>query len=263
MAAAPPSSRTSAGSCSGCSSRVCSPAHHCGPCRKRPDGPAHQPKEHIVSNDELRFDVEEELLWEPRVDNEAIAVSTDDGDVTLRGTVGSFHEKRAAANAAKRVYGVTTVDNELSVRLLDGDRRDDADVRGGVLQALMLDAAVPSSIDASVTDGIVTLTGMAPFNYQRAEAEFVAGNVPGVIGLDDQVELTIADPTPGDVRQSIKKAFKRDASLDAEPLSIDALDGRVALSGHVASWVEHDAAVNAAWAAPGVRAVEDGIVVDY
>src|SRR3954454_9281998 len=173
-----------------------------------------------MSNDELRFDVEAELFWEPRVDNEAIAVSTDDGDVTLRGTVGSFREQREAANAAKRGYGVTNVDNALSVRLLDGDRRDDADVRGGVLQALMLDAAVPSSIDALVKDGIVTLTGMAPFNYQRAEAEFVAGNVPGVIGVDDQVELTLADPAPSDVRHAIKKAFKRDASLDADSLSI-------------------------------------------
>jgi osmotically-inducible protein OsmY len=216
-----------------------------------------------MSNDELRYDVEQELFWEPRIDNEAIAVSTGDGDVTLRGTVGSFREKREAANAAKRVYGVKSVDNKLSVRLLDGFGRDDADVRGAVLQALMLDSLVPSSIDASVNDGIVTLTGMAPFNYQRAEAEFVAGNVPGVIGLDDQVELTIDDPTPADVRHSIKKAFKRDASLDAEALSIDTLDGTVALSGHVDSWVEHDAAVNAAWAAPGVRAVEDRIVVDY
>ena len=216
-----------------------------------------------MSNDELRLDVEEELFWDPRVDNAAIAVSTDDGDVTLRGTVGSFREKREAANAAKRVYGVTSVDSELSVRLLDGNRRNDADVRGGVLQALMLDAAVPSTIDASVKDGIVTLTGTTPFNYQRAEAEFVAGNVPGVIDVDDQVELTIADPTPSDVRNSITKAFKRDASLDADSLSIDTFDGTVTLSGHVDSWVEHDAAVNAAWAAPGVMVVEDDLVVDY
>src|SRR3954447_12941774 len=75
-------------------------------------GRDHQPKENIVANDELRFDVEEELIFEPRVDNEAIAVSTDDGDVTLRGTVGSFREKREAANAAKRVYGVTKVDTD-------------------------------------------------------------------------------------------------------------------------------------------------------
>jgi osmotically-inducible protein OsmY len=216
-----------------------------------------------VSNDELRFDVEEELVFEPRVDNEAIAVSTDDGAVTLRGTVGSFREKREAANTAKRVYGVKSVDNELSVRLLDDVGRDDADLRGAVLQALMLDSLVPSSIDAKVEDGMVTLTGMAPYNYQRAEAEFVAGNVPGVIALDDQVELTIGDPTPADVRHSIKKAFERDASLDAEALSIDTFDGTVALSGHVDSWVEHDAAVNAAWAAPGVLAVEDRIIVAY
>ena len=216
-----------------------------------------------MSNEELRFDVEQELFWEPRVDNAAIAVATDDGDVTLRGTVGSFREKRAAANAAKRVYGVTSVDNGLSVRLLDGDRRDDADVRGAVLQALMLDAAVPSSIDASVEDGMVTLTGFAPFNYQRAEAEFVAGNVPGVIGIDDEVEVTIDGPAAADVQQSISKAFERDASLDAEALSVATFDGTVTLSGHVSSWLEHDAAVNAAWAAPGVRAVEDEIVVDY
>jgi osmotically-inducible protein OsmY len=225
--------------------------------------PDPRPKEDIVSNDELRFDVEEELFWEPRVDNDAIAVSTDDGDVTLRGTVGSFREKREAAKAAKRVYGVKSLDNELNVRLLDGFGRDDADVRGGVLQALMLDSLVPPSIDASVTDGIVTLTGTAPFNHQRAEAEFVAGNVPGVIGIADEVELTIEDPTPDDVRHSIKKAFKRDASLDAEALSIDTFDGTVRLAGHVDSWVEHDAAVDAAWAAPGVVAVEDLIVVDY
>jgi osmotically-inducible protein OsmY len=216
-----------------------------------------------MSNEELRYDVEQELFWEPRVDNAAVAVATDDGDVTLRGTVGSFREKREAASAAKRVYGVTKVDNELSVRLLDGDRRDDADVRGAVLQVLMLDSLVPSTIDASVHDGIVTLTGWAPYNYQRAEAEFVAGNVPGVIGLDDEVELIIDDPTPADVRDSISKAFKRDASLDAEALSIDTFDGTVTLSGHVESWLEHDAAVNAAWAAPGVRAVDDLIVVDY
>jgi osmotically-inducible protein OsmY len=80
-----------------------------------------------------------------------------------------------------------------------------------------------------------------------------------VIPLDDEVELTIHDPTPADVRHSIKKAFERDASLAAEALSIDTVDGAVTLSGRVDSWVEHDAAVNAAWAAP---AVDDRIVVD-
>jgi len=214
-------------------------------------------------NETLRHDVEEELRYEPRVDDLAIAVAADDGEVTLRGTVGSFRERREAVHATKRVFGVNKVRDGLHVRLLDTERRDDADLRGAVLQALMLDSLVPSTVDARVKDGTVTLTGWAPYNYQRDEAKFVAGNVPGVIDLDDQVALTIGAPTPADVRHYINKAFTRDARVDAEALSIDTDENIVTLSGHVRSWVEHDAAINAAWSAPGVVDVDDRIVVEH
>ena len=82
-----------------------------------------------MSNEELRKNVTDELLWYPKIDSSTIAVGTDDGTVTLRGTVGSFREKRAARRAAERVYGVTTVQNELSVRFLTEDARNDADLR--------------------------------------------------------------------------------------------------------------------------------------
>jgi osmotically-inducible protein OsmY len=216
-----------------------------------------------VSNDELRINVEDELLWEPKVDNQAIAVSTDDGVVTLRGTVGSLRERREATNAAKRVYGVKQLHNELQVRLLNDNRRDDADVRGAVLQALMLDALVPSTIDATVRDGLVTLTGTAAYQFERAEAEFIAGNILGVAWVDDDITLTTPSASTGDVKHSIKKALERDAKLDAEELSVESSNGTVTLSGTVSSWAEHDAAVNAAWAAPGVSMVDDLIFVDY
>jgi osmotically-inducible protein OsmY len=216
-----------------------------------------------VSNDELRINVEDELLWEPKVDNQAIAVSTDDGVVTLRGTVGSLRERREATNAAKRVYGVTQLHNELQVRLLNDNRRDDADLRGAVLQALMLDAVVPSTVDATVRDGLVTLTGTAAYQFERAEAEFVAGNILGVAWIDDDITLTAPSASTGDVKHSIKKALERDAKLDAEELSVESSNGTVTLAGTVSSWAEHDAAVNAAWSAPGVSMVDDLIFVDY
>jgi osmotically-inducible protein OsmY len=216
-----------------------------------------------VSNDELRINVEDELLWEPKVDNQAIAVSTDDGVVTLRGTVGSLRERREATNAAKRVYGVKQLHNELQVRLLNDNRRDDADLRGAVLQALMLDALVPSTVDATVRDGLVTLTGTAAYQFERAEAEFVAGNILGVAWIDDDITLTTPSASTGDVKHSIKKALERDAKLDAEELSVESSNGTVTLAGTVSSWAEHDAAVNAAWAAPGVSMVDDLIFVDY
>jgi len=77
----------------------------------------------VKSDDELVEDVTNELFFDPRIDHiDAIAVGADDGTVTLRGTVGSFHEKHNAGSAAKRVRGVTDVRNELNVRLMTDAR---------------------------------------------------------------------------------------------------------------------------------------------
>src|SRR4051812_34083813 len=99
-----------------------------------------------MSDAELELNVFEELAWDPKIDGEEIAVSAENGAVTLRGTVGSFRQKREAGKAAQRVYGVLAVSNQLDVRILDESRHEDADLRGDVLQALMLDALVPNTI---------------------------------------------------------------------------------------------------------------------
>jgi osmotically-inducible protein OsmY len=216
-----------------------------------------------VSNEDLEFNVSEELVWDPKVDNAAIAVSADDGVVTLRGTVGSFRQKREAKQDAERVYGVEMVNNELQVRILDAQRRDDADLRGAVLQALMLDSLVPSTIDAKVDQGWVTLTGTANWQFERDEAGFIAGNILGVVGVETEIELVAPGPSAGDVKHSIKKAMERNAKLDADGVSVESSNGEVTLHGTVSSWAEHDDAVDAAWAAPGVRNVKDRILVAY
>jgi len=216
-----------------------------------------------MTNAELELDVTDELFWDPKIDSAAVAVSANDGTVTLRGTVGSFRQKREARKAAERVWGVIDVDNELKVRILTEQRREDADLRGDVLQALMLDSLVPTTIDAKVEYGYVTLTGNADWQYQRDEAEFIAGNIIGVTGVENDVYLNVVQPSPGDVRESIKKALKRDAKLDAASLSVETVNGTVVLTGTVHSWSERDAAVAAAWAAPGVTAVDDLLTVTY
>ena len=169
-------------------------------------------------NDDWSADVSDELFWDPKVDNTAVAVSADDGTITLRGTVGSLREKREARKAAQRVYGVISVDNQLKVRLLNDERRDDADLRGDVLQALMLDSLVPKTVDAKVTDGFVTLTGTVDWQYQRDEADSVASNIAGALDVFDEIEIKPPTPDAGDMKESIKKAFKRNSALDADDL---------------------------------------------
>jgi BON domain len=78
-----------------------------------------------MANETLERHVTDELWWDPKIDSEAIAVSVDDGIVTLRGTVCSFRQKREAKRAAERVYGVRNVNNKLDVRILTEHRRED------------------------------------------------------------------------------------------------------------------------------------------
>jgi osmotically-inducible protein OsmY len=182
---------------------------------------ARAPKEDLtVADAPLEQNVADELLSDPRIDNEMIAVAAaDDGTVTLRGTVGSFRQRREARKAAERVFGVTKVTNDLEVRLLTEHRRHDGELRADVLQALMLDTLVPTTIEASVKDGLVILTGIADWQYQREEAEFIAGNVLGVTGVENDVDLAWPTPSAWDVQYSIKKALERDAKLDANNMA--------------------------------------------
>ena len=215
-----------------------------------------------MTDDQLQLDVAAELHGDPRVDSTAVAVSADRGTITLRGAVRSLREKHEARKAAERVYGVVVVRNELEVQIRDEDWRDDTEVRGDVLHALILDGLIPTTVDARVADGFVTLTGVASWQYQRDEAAFLAANVPGVVGVEDQIKLITA-PDGRDVTASIRGAFERSARLDADRLSVSVSSGTVTLSGVVRSWAERDEAIAAAWAVPGVTEVYDRIEVEY
>lgn len=216
-----------------------------------------------MNDQELVANVIDELFWDPKISTESIAVSADAGVVTLRGTVGSFRQKREAKRAAERVWGVVSVANQLDVELMGEQRREDADLRADVLQALMLDSLVPTSVDAWVEDGVVTLSGTVDWQYQRDEAEFVAGNLLGVVAIVNDIYLDDTTPSSADVEKKIKKAFSRNAKLDANALAVATSNGTVTLSGQVHSWDEHDTAVAAAWAAPGVKTVDDLLTIAY
>jgi osmotically-inducible protein OsmY len=216
-----------------------------------------------MMDDDLRRDVAAELCWDPQVDSAAIEVSAAGGMVTLSGTVASLRHKRAAGNAAARVRGVTRVADELRVQIPDVDRRGDEDLRGDVLEALMLESSVPMTVDAQARDGLVTLAGTVEWHYQREAAESRAASVPGVVGIDNAVALSQA-PDARAAGDAISRAFRRYAVLDADGLSAETFSGGlVILSGTVSSWAAHDHAVAAAWSAAGVTDVDDRIVVEY
>jgi osmotically-inducible protein OsmY len=216
-----------------------------------------------MTDQELCRDVREELSWDPKVDSAAIDVISINGVVTLHGTVGSVRAKREARRAIERVRGVLAVDDRLEVGIATSDRPADADLRGDVLDALSLDSVVPTSLDAAVLDGIVTLAGPVDWRYQREEAEFVAGNVPGVLRVENHIRLRLGAAGATVSEQAIRKALARDAQLDGGAVDVEISDATVTVSGSVRSWAVHDAAIAAVWSAPGVREVDDLLTIAY
>lgn len=211
----------------------------------------------------VRSRVVAELDWDPIVDSTDITVSADGGAVTVRGTVSSVRQVREVSRAAHRLYGVTTVCNRLTVRPRDSGPIEDDEVRTAVLRTLMLHTTVPDTITAEVDHGLVRLTGTATWHWQRAEAEHLCTAVAGVLAICDEIEL-IPVPADNDIQLAIMAAFRRNARLTIDDLSVDVLDaGIVILSGTVTSWAEHDDAVAAGWSARGVTQVHDRITVTY
>jgi len=214
----------------------------------------------MSSNDDVVRDVKDQLARDHDLDAKAIAVSAAAGRVTLRGTVGSLRAKHAATKAAERGWGVVSVANELDVRLLDDQKRDDAALRGEILQALMGSSSVPATVDVQVRGGFVALTGTADWQYECDDAEQVAAGVYGSLGIVDEIAVKHPGaPDAESIEGAILRSFVENARLDARNLHVSTSNGTVTVEGDVQSWAEHDEAIAAAWSAPGVTAVRDRI----
>lgn len=215
----------------------------------------------MVTDSGLQQEVLNELKWEPSVDAAHIGVAAKDGVVTLSGHVPTFAEKHAAENAAKRVYGVRAVADELEVRLPGSLRRSDDEIAAACVTVLRNDSTVPDEkIKTIVAEGRVRLEGEVEWNFQKTAAERAVRLITGVRAVANFIQVKSKVST-GDVKQKIREAFERSAEIDSKRVGVDAHDGKVVLHGHVRSWLERNEAQRAAWSAPGVTSVVNELVV--
>jgi osmotically-inducible protein OsmY len=211
-----------------------------------------------TADETLRESVLKHLSHYPDFDAALIGVSAKDGIVTLSGYVDTYAGKLAAERAARRMYGVKAVANELDVRV--SHDRIDPDIAKDAVQALKNHVNVPPGLEVSVRDGHITLNGTVGWMFEKVAAERAVKYLRGVRGVSNEIVIK-PRVSPRDVQKRITEALHRHADVDARRIQVEVEGGQVILNGNVRSWMERDEAVRAAWATPGVGVVDSRIKV--
>jgi osmotically-inducible protein OsmY len=155
----------------------------------------------------------------------------------------------------------------VEVRLPQINKRPDPEIVREIIAEL--EAEVPyaaEDIKAVVRDGHVTLKGEVEWDYQRRRAADTALRVSGVTSLtnENEIEIEIKPKVkPEDLKRKIDDAFKRNAEVDAQHITVEAERNKVVLRGTARSWAEREEAERIAWLAPGAMRVDNRITIDY
>jgi len=213
------------------------------------------------------------LLLSKHVSPFDIKVGTIQGDVTLEGQVPSEQLKTVAGAIAQDTSSVKQVHNNLSVnpsternpdREHLGERVADLEIQTLVTDALSKNADLAEKhIATTVKNRTVALNGTVQTTSQKYAAEQIAWQVPGVLGLSDN--LSVADPEAAPESADDKLAHRVEFELystKAIPLKtvqIHADNGVVTLTGTVSSRAEKLLAEKTAKSVEGVHKVVNSL----
>ncbi len=115
--------------------------------------------------------------------------------VTLNGNVATDDDKTRAESIARSIAGTQVVSNEIGVRP-NGDEKTakkvDSDLDSGIdknLDAMLVRYKLKDDVRYDVNNGVVTLKGDVPSQAKRASVEKLAGEVPNVKQVVNELEV--------------------------------------------------------------------------
>ncbi len=209
----------------------------------------------------LKLNILEELKWDPKLIDAEISVLVKNGIVILSGHVANYGIKLAAEDAVKRVKNVKGIAEAITVKIDRLKTPSDPEIAEAAINAIKWNNAIPeSNISIIVENGWITLEGTLDWQYQKDAATNSIKDIVGLKGLTNQILITPPIDIPVLI-DNIKYAFERCADIISDDIIIETEGGKVILHGKVRSWAERREVERAAWCCPGVKEVEDELVV--
>lgn len=217
----------------------------------------------MKTNSELQADVQNAIKWEPLLNAAEIGVTAKDGVVSLTGVVDSYAKKMEAENAAKKVFGVCALVEDIEVKFPTSWDKTNSEIANEVLTALKSNISVPKDkVTVKVEDGWVTLDGELAWNYQKEAAKKAVHYLTGVKGVTDNIKIK-SESNDAIEQKEVEKAIARSWSVDDFNIDVSVSGTTVTLSGSVDSWYQKEEAERLAWNTPGIWYVKNELVVNY
>ena len=196
-----------------------------------------------------------------------LQASTEDGIVTLSGTVELYQQKLDAAKKVRKLDRIQGVRNLIAV----SSSIPDAEVQAKLERKLYYDRIGYDNqfnfVDVSVKDGAATLTGATRNDIGRDSAVWIANNMPGVNDVVDNIKVLPVSGFDDRIRFSAMRAIYRDPVLSryaidpAKPIRIVVDNGNLSLYGTVATAMDKQVAGIRANQVFGVFSVQNNLEV--
>jgi osmotically-inducible protein OsmY len=207
------------------------------------------------TDDRIQSSAKDTYVFRTYLKDDSINVNSNDGRVTLTGTVSEESHKSLAQETVANMPGVKNVDNQLVINGQQPPENSDGWIGLQVKSSLFFNrnvSAVNTKVD--VKDGVVTLKGKADNQAQKDLTGEYAKDINGVKGVDNQMTIaeTVNKPEQAkdnkiddaSITAQVKIAFLEHHSTSAFKTGVSTTDGVVTLSGCAVNDAAKDMAAN-------------------
>jgi hyperosmotically inducible periplasmic protein len=213
------------------------------------------------------------LLLSKNVSPFDIKVEAKQGKVTLTGQVPAPEIKAVAGAIAQDTSGVKQLQNDIAINPSAernsqmqglGGRVADLEIKTVISDAFLKTPEVKDqTIEAQVTNRVVTLSGTVQTANQKYVAEQIAWQGSGVQGVINKINVTSSQATPEGPDEKLARRVEFELystkAISVKSVEVHSQNGTVTLTGNVASRAEKLLAEKVAQAVEGVRKVVNNL----